>query len=241
MSGFAPELVLWQENISPGAHWSGVLRRGTTLRMTALNDNANLSATFLSYEQPLERYNMADTLKAQHTGYLSKGHVCYSDMGRVMCSITEDTCGWHDTMCGVSNAELVCDKYGDTSFQVDRNHFYKNGRDSLLVELGKYGLGKRDLASTVNFFSKITVDDDGKLSFVKGNSAQDDFLELRFEMNCLVALSTCPHPLDPNAQYSPSGVQLMAWLSGAVPLDDLCRNACDENKRGFHNTEVLYR
>ena len=241
MSGFTPELVLWEENINPGAHWSGVLRRGNTLRITALNDNANLSATFLNYEQPIERYNMADTLKAQHTGYLTKGHVCYSDMGRVMCSITEDTCGWHDTMCGVSNAELVRNKYGETSFQEDRNLFYKNGQDSLLVELGKYGLGKRDLSSTINLFSKIVVDDDGKLTFVKGNSLHGDFLEMRFEMNCLVVLSTCPHPLDPNTQYSPSGVQLMAWRSGVVPPDDPCLNACEENQRGFYNTEVYYR
>lgn len=241
MSGFMPDLVLWEESINPGAHWSGVLRRGTTLRITALGANANLSATFLHYEQPLERYNMADTLKAQHTGYLTKGRVCYSDMGRVMCSITEDTCGWHDTMCGVSNAELVRQKYGNTSFQVDRNLFYKNGQDSLLLELGKYGLGQRDLASTINFFSKVIVDDDGELKFVEGNSGQDDYLELRFEMNCLVALSACPHPLDPSIKYSPVGMQLTAWRSGAVPLDDICRSSCDENQRGFYNTEVLYR
>jgi hypothetical protein len=30
-------------------------------------DDANVAALFYSREQPLERYNMADTLKAQHT------------------------------------------------------------------------------------------------------------------------------------------------------------------------------
>jgi len=50
----------------------------------------------------LKRYNMADTLKAQHTAYLTAGCVCYSDMGRILCSITADSCGWHDTICGLS-------------------------------------------------------------------------------------------------------------------------------------------
>ncbi len=77
------------------------------LRLTDVEGGANVAALFYNYEERLERYNMADTLKAQHTAYLTKGCVCYSDMGRVLCSITEDTCGWHDTLCGVSNAAMV--------------------------------------------------------------------------------------------------------------------------------------
>ena len=241
MSGSTPDWVLWEDSLHPGAHWSGVVRRGTTLRLMALDHGANLSATFFNCEQPLERYNMADTLKAQHTAFLTKGHVCYSDMGRVICSITEDTCGWHDTLCGVSNAALVSTKYGESSFQVQRNGFYKNGEDSLLVELGKYGLAARDLASTVNFFSKVVVEESGALKFVTSHCASNDYVDLRFEMHTLVVLSTCPHPLDPNPSYSPSGVHLTAWRSGPAPRHDLCRNWCEENQRGFYNTEVLYR
>ena len=32
----------------------------------------------------------------------------------------------------------------------------KNGYDSLVNELGKYGLGKRDLVSNLNLFSKVS-------------------------------------------------------------------------------------
>ncbi len=56
-----------------GAHWSGVARRGTTLRLTDLEGGANVAALFYNYEEKLERYNMADTLKAQHTAFLTKG------------------------------------------------------------------------------------------------------------------------------------------------------------------------
>ena len=156
---------LWEEHLREGSHWSGVLRRGTTLRLTDVEGGANVAALFYNYEDRLERYNMADTLKAQHTAYLTKGYVCYSDMGRILCSVTEDTSGWHDTMAGVSNAAMVADKYGRTRFQEQRNGFYKNGYDGLLGELGKYGLGKRDIVANVNFFSKVTVDDAGRMHF----------------------------------------------------------------------------
>jgi urea carboxylase-associated protein 2 len=208
--------------------------------MTDVDGGANVSALFYNHEDRLERYNMADTLKAQHTAYLTKGFVCYSDMGRILCSITADTCGWHDTMCGVSNAALVARKYGTTRFQEHRNGYYKNGYDSLLNELGKYGMGKRDMVPNVNFFSKVTIGHEGQTYFRPGASKPYDCVELRFEMNTLVVLSTCQHPLDPERAYHPRYVRLAATATGPAPAEDACRDRCPENQRGFRNTEMLY-
>ena len=241
MAGLDPELILWEEAVPAGAHWSGVLRRGQTLRITDPEGGANCAMLFYNYEERLERYNMADTLKAQHTAYLTTGCVCYSDMGRVLCSITGDTCGWHDTICGVSTAETVKAKYGEARYQQHRNDYYKNGYDSLVNELGKYGLGRRDLVANVNLFSKVTVDDAGGLVFHAGNSKPGDFVDLRFEMNTLVVLSTCQHVLDPEPTYHPRPVELTAWQSGPAPAQDPCRDRCPENQRGFANTERLFR
>jgi uncharacterized protein len=232
--------VLWEDDLHSGSHWSGVVRRGTTLRMTDVDGGANVGALFYNYEDRLERYNMADTLKAQHTAYLTKGHVCYSDMGRVLSSITEDTCGWHDPLSGVSNATMVAEKYGPTRFQDNRNGYYKNGFDSFVNELGKYGMGKRDIVPNVNFFSKVTVGHEGQLYFRPGGSKPGNYVELRFEMHTLVILTSCQHPLDPEKTYHPRHVRLLATLTGPAPADDECRKRSPENGRGFRNTEMLY-
>ena len=107
--------ALWTETVPGGATWSHVLKRGTALRMTDLEGGANVAAYFLNFEIPAERFNLPDTLKAQHTARLTKGHALYSDMGRILCSITEDTVGWHDPLCGFSNNMLVEKKYGNAS------------------------------------------------------------------------------------------------------------------------------
>jgi uncharacterized protein len=239
-AGSSFDRILWEEHLHDGAHWSGVVRRGVTLRLTDLEGGANVSALFYNYEERLERYNMADTLKAQHTAYLSKGCVCYSDMGRILCSVAEDTCGWHDTLCGVSNARMVAEKYGATRFQEQRNGYYKNGFDSLINELSKHGLGKRDLVSNINFFSKVTADETGALQFHAEHSKANDFVDLRFEMHALVVLATVQHPLDPHPIYRPRPVRVTAFPTGPVSHDDACRNRCPENQRGFRNTEMLY-
>ena len=85
--------ILWEETIQPGATWSHVMKRGTALRITDVEGGANVGALFYNFECPVERYNMPDTLKAQHIARLTKGFVLYSDMGRILCSITEDSVG----------------------------------------------------------------------------------------------------------------------------------------------------
>jgi urea carboxylase-associated protein 2 len=228
---------VWQEVLRGGAHWSGVLRRGQSLRLTTLGDRANVAALFYSREMPLERYNMADTLKAQHTAHLTAGCVCYSDMGRILCSITADNLGWHDPLCGLSDQALVTARFGPTSFQEHRNARQVSGREAMLVEMGKYGLGERDLVANVNFFSKAWVDAAGALHWEPAHSHAGDALDLRFEMDTIVLLYNGPHPLDPGRVWAPPDVLLEAWRAPAVAADDACRLRCPENTRGFINTE----
>ena len=234
---YAAELVLWEETLPGGGHWSGVLRRGNTLRLTDLQGTANVSALFFNHEEKAERYNVPDTLKAQHTAFLTQGHVCFSDMGRVMCSIPHDSCGWHDTLCGVLDDAGLKAKYGEARYQEHRNEMYRSGRGGLLIELNKWGLGRRDCSANVNFFSKVTSDADGKLSFDNAHREAGQQVDLRFEMNVLVVLCTAPHPFDSATHYAPGPVQLTAWRSGTAGALDPCRQMCPENGRGFINTE----
>ena len=118
---------------------------------------------------------------------------------------------------------------------------HRNGKDSLLIELGKWGLGLRDLVPTLNLFSKVSVDGAGRLRFAPGHSPKDAYVELRFEMDTLIALSSAPHPLDPASGYAPKRVAIVAWDSGTAGPADPCRLHCPENQRGFANTELVYR
>jgi urea carboxylase-associated protein 2 len=228
---------VWEDVLRGGAHWSGVLRRGQVLRLTAHGERTNVAALFYSREMPLERYNMADTLKAQHTAHLTSGCVCYSDMGRILCSITADSAGWHDPLCGLTDRPLVDARYGVTSFQQHRNERHVSGREAMLVELGKYGLGERDLVANVNFFSKVWVDAAGAMHWEPGHCQAGDALDLRFEMDTIVLLYNGPHPLDPGPVWAPPDVLLQTSRAAPVAADDACRMRCPENVRGFINTE----
>lgn len=242
---FAPDIphekVRWTELVPGGGHWSYRVKRGTTLRFIDLEGGANVAALLYRADERHERLNLPDTLKAQHTAHLTAGNVLYSDMGRILAAIAKDTVGWHDPLCGVSDAANIQRKYGEHRYQEHRNAMYRNGKDSLLIEIGKWGLGLRDQVPNVNLFSKVIVDHDGKFQFIANHSKKNDFVELRFEMETLIAISTAPHPLDTATTYSPKKIGIVAWESGPATADDACRLSCAENQRGYYNTELVYR
>src|SRR5262245_65530597 len=130
--------------------------------MTDVEGCANAGAMFHNWENPRERYNMPDTLKAQHIAHLTRGHVLYSDMGRILCSITADSLGWHDPLSGCANASLVETKYGVARYQEYRNAWLQNAYDGFSIELAKYGLAPGDRAAPVNVFSQVMVDHEGE-------------------------------------------------------------------------------
>lgn len=232
-----PDAALYTKTLTHSGMWSGVISRGKTLRLTDLEGGANVSMLLYNADVPAERYNLPDTLKGQHIFYLCHPYCLHSDMGRVLASITGDTVGWHDTVCGVSDAKLVATKYGGVNYQTARNDYQRNGRDCFLIELTKWGLGLRDLVPNLNLFSKVIADDAGRLTFVSGNSKAGDHVDLRFEMDTLVVLNTCQHPLDPDPQYHPREVRLEVFRSQPPTADDACRRSRPENERAFLNTE----
>ncbi len=240
LAGVDTDKVMWSEVLPGGSHWSWRMPRGSAIRFVALDAGANLSLVLYSAQEKLERYNMPDSLKAQHTAHYTKGHVLMSDMGRSMASVTADSLGWHDPLGALLDNELMAKKYGEQRYEQARNAMYRSGKDGLLIEIGKYGLTRRDLIAPVNLFSKVSVDAQGRFGFAESHAKAGDFVELRFDMDVILAVSSAPHALDPSPVYAPKKVGLVAWRCGAAPADDFCRAFRPENARALHNSDMLY-
>jgi uncharacterized protein len=225
-----------EDDLPAGGSRSLVCRRGTSLTLTDVAGGANVSTLLYSAADPLERYCMPDTLKAQHISALSGGVALYSDMGRVLASIVEDSCGWHDTITGHTTAETVAARWGSNSFQEARNDWRRSAREAFLVELAKHGLDMRDLVANINFFSKVAVDEQGALNFIAGNSSAGSRVTLRFELDTLILLWNGPHPLDDRWRARP--VRIAVERVEVAGPRDAVRVGCPENERGFAMTEA---
>ncbi|MBV9508945.1 MAG: DUF1989 domain-containing protein [Caulobacteraceae bacterium] len=235
-AGVPSEAMLWDEVIAPGGYAAKRLNRGARLRLVDLKGEACVSMLLFSAERPVERLNVADTLKVQWNAYLGEGRLLLSDMGKVMMSILEDTGGVSDAFCGASNAASNAAKYGSG----DNWGPHPNARDRFMLGVAKFGLGRKDVHPCLNWFKGVTIAPDGATRFesVPGPGAQ---ATLRAEMDLIVVLANCPHVLDPRPDYVVSPAQALAWRGPPTPADDPIRNATPEGLRAFQNLEEDFR
>jgi uncharacterized protein len=87
----------------------------------------------------------------------------------------------------------------------------------------------------------VVADVDGNLSYVEGHSKAGDHVDLRFEMDTLVILNTCQHPLHPSQTYDPRPVKLSVFPTAAPTTDDATLTVRPENARAYRNTLDYYQ
>jgi urea carboxylase-associated protein 2 len=219
-----PAAVVLRESIPPGWYWTGRLKRGEALRIANPGGAAGVAALFWNADDPTERYNPADTMKVQWTARVRAGLVLLSDMGRALASVIADSDGVHDNLIGAGQpAESG-----------------RNSRENFVLAAAKHGLDARDVGPCISFFAGVRVADGGALAWDPAAARAGAAIDLRAEMNLLVALSNCAHPLAP-AGAPQASVDVAIWQPPAAAADDPCRTAGPEAARAFENTERLFR
>jgi uncharacterized protein len=231
------EIVLREETIPGGGYWTRILDRWQRLRIVDVDGRQSCSLLAYNADQTSERFNAPDTVKIQNQIFLSTGRVLFSDLGRVLFSIVDDTSGHHDALAGFADAAVDRERYGSGSYLDLRNDFHRNARDNFVMALGRHGLGRRELVMSFNPFARVRVAPEGALEWTAGVGRAGAAIELRAEMRVLVALSATPHVLDPSPQYEPGPLRVQILAARAPAADDACRTFSDEARRGFENTD----
>jgi uncharacterized protein YcgI (DUF1989 family) len=151
-------------------------------------------------------------------------------MGRVLLSVTEDTGGAHDLLVGGSTAASTAAAFGAAT---------RNTHDNFLAAAAKIGLGLRDIPPCVTFFAPVSVDAKGRFVWNGGRKRAGDFVDLRAEMNLVLAVSNCPHPLDPGPAAN-TAITIIRHRAPTAAQDDPCRTASPEAARAFTFTDRLF-
>ena len=208
--------------VPPGWYWWLRIGRGEALRLVNPHATPGVAAMFWNAHETSERFNAGDTVKLQWTARLGRGRVLFSDMGRVMASIVADTCGRHDALLGGGGA-------GGGG---------RNTRDNLRLAAAKLGLDRRDIAPCMTFFAPVAVAEEGALAWQPDVLRPGQHVDVRAEMDLLVALSNCPHPLSPDSEAA-GPIEAVVWQPPLPGADDECRTLTEEAIRGFQNTDSV--
>ena len=198
--GSASAGVVEDRVIPPGQYWGRVLARGQVLRIVDLEGKQAVDFLCYNAANPEERYNAADTMKYAKTIFLTKGHGIYSDMGRRLLTIVEDTCGRHDTIGGCCSAPSNEMLYGVKNCPGCRENF--------LTALAAHGLGRRDIVPNINWFMRVPVGSDGGAAIAPGVSPPGCQVALRAEMDALAVISNCPQVNNPCNGFKPTPIRV---------------------------------
>ncbi|GAA4992013.1 urea amidolyase associated protein UAAP2 [Kineococcus glutinatus] len=195
--------VVLDEVVPARAGWSAVVAAGDVLTIVDLGGNQAVDCLLYAAADTAERYSAPDTIAAQRNVFLTTGSVLRSNRGRALMTVVADEVGRHDTLGGACSRESNALRYG---FHTQHQHACV---ENFLGEGARWGLGKRDLVSNVNFYMNVPVDPDGSLGIVDGISAPGLRVALRADVDTLVLVSNCPQVNNPCNGFDPTPVRMV--------------------------------
>jgi len=185
------------------APWSAVVKAGQQLQIIDLHGNQAVDTLFYSAHDHAVRYSAQTTVAAQGNVFLTTGSVLRATDGTALMTIVADEVGNHDTIAGACSKESNTLRYG---YHTVHQH---GCAENFLAEATKWGMGKRDIVSNVNFFMNVPVEADGTLGIVDGLSAPGKSLTLRADIDTLVLVSNCPQINNPCNGFDPTPVRMV--------------------------------
>lgn len=181
------------------------LRKGQVLRLIDVEGNQSGDVQIYNAHDTAERYSAPNTITAQRNTMIEVGTVIRSNDDNPMLTVIADTCGEHDTLGSGCSAE------GNVVRYTDKTRYMHSCRDTFVRTLEDFGMSKRDQVCNLNFFTKVILDDKGRLEFTDGISGPGKYIEMRADMDVLFLLSDCAQLNNPCNDYNPTPIRMVVF------------------------------
>jgi len=180
--------------------WSGLVKRGQVL--TIKDTHGQQAVDFLCYDadNTADRYSATNTVKVQGNVYVGNGTVLYTDSGKPLLTVIEDTVGRHDTIYGCCSNPNNKLRYDVETTESCYTNFTQ--------ELQKHGMDVSSIVPNVNWFMSVPVLGDGSAGVAEAVLKPGSFVRLRAECNVLAVLSNCPQMHNPCNGYDPTPIEV---------------------------------
>ncbi len=202
-----PDGTIIEDTVVPArAPWSARMKAGQMLRLIDMEGQQAIDFLCFGtepFEGQVERYHMPNTIKIPKNILLGKGSTLYSQFARPMMTVTDDSCGGHDTIFGCCSFAVDQVRYGKQNVECCQRNFER--------ELGRHGLGPEHVVANVNWFMNVPVAEGGEAEITDSQSRPGDFVDLRAEMDVIAVLSNCPQALNPATGQGPTPVRAIVF------------------------------
>jgi len=197
--------ILLDEVIPAREYISFILHQGEILRVIDLEGKQVTDLISLSATNKAEKLSCVYSNILNGTWKLTKGHILYSNRAHPMLSIIMDKVGLHYSGGGFCSEEV-----NFIRFKI-RNT--RNCADNLTLAFKPYGIQREDFDfdCCFNIFMNLTFQPDGSMRLQEPLSKPGDYIDLKAEMDCIIAISNCPQDKNPCNGFNPTPLQIKVF------------------------------
>jgi hypothetical protein len=179
------------------------LESGRTLRVVDLQGKQVVDIVVSVASDPTEQLSCVYSTILNRCWRLTAGHILYTNRARPLFTITADTVGLHYAGGGFCTEEVNFLRYGARGT--------KNCGANLQTALHRLNVGDTifSLDACFNINMNLTYQPDGSMALNEPLSRPGDYIDLRAELDCVVALSNCPQDRNPCNGFHPTPVRVM--------------------------------
>lgn len=177
-----------QSTVIPGNSGAGLrLEEGDRLRLTDIRGGQSGDLFAVPADDVEDGLSNGRTFDMGETIRLTTGSVLYSRRSRPLLRIAEDEVGFHDMLYAPCSQEMFELAYGATAP-------HPNCFDNLVDALAPFGVPAAVVTVVFNYFMKVVVAPDGRLTIVPGASQAGQSTTFVAERDLFVAVTSCAAP-----------------------------------------------
>lgn len=199
-----------KEWMQPAGEGLGLtVQKGQVIRVIDLEGQQVVDFVCFNALDQTEKLWIGGTISSNKSVYFKKGHSLYSVYKNKMFTMIEDTCGVHDLLIGHCSPEVY--------EQIIGTKRHKNCAENFMKALAPYGLKRNDIPMNLNIFMNCPIDEIGGYKIDFPRSRRGDFVDLRADMDCIVATSCCPNDVDPCNGYYVTPAKVIVYEPKSEP------------------------
>ena len=181
------------------------LRNGDILRVIDVEGKQVVDLVALNASNKNEKLSCVYSTILNGTWKLSQGHTLYSNLTNPVFTILADKVGLHFTGGGFCTEEMNYARF--------KEHGTRNCSDNLTKAFRSYGIQRHDFDfdCCFNIFMNLDYPPDGSMKLDEPPSKPGDYIELRAEMDSIVAISNCPQDRNPCNAFNPTPIRIRVF------------------------------
>ena len=193
------------DQIIPACEYTAfTLQKGKVVRIIDLEGKQVTDVAAFNLAELGEKLNAEYTMLLNGSIQPTTGSVLYSDDCNPMFTIIADSVGRNYLAGAVCSGEANSVRYGVQGT--------RNCRDNLSMAVNPWGIRKRQIQGAFASFLNIVHHSDGRVEIAEPTSEPGDYIDLRAEMEMLVAISNCPQARNPCNGWNPTSVRVVVYM-----------------------------